>query len=657
MQVGHSTNSAASSSSFTTTTDSANNRSYIPSLIPPGVDPAKVDSKMFYTYVPNTIKTRKRTTPAQLEILEGVFITDKKPNAPRRKDLAKKLKMSPREVQVWFQNRRAKEKKSFSKKDISTTTATAAAAATAVTVASASVGSMTTGASPSSDTAPDVFPDSVPSPSSGTSPLTKIEPQTPEPSPRAPQWQQPTQLPTPPTTDSMDHTTTISAHTIHSPPDASPAAYGQRRSSLPVLSLIPPQDPPLPPQLPSSTLQPHAPSPHSHPSHENHYHLPPSFPSAVLPPHMLHHRRSTSALSQHPYALSVRRSSAAHIDYPPPSGPPPGLAPPHPAPYMRASISEGMDMPGLPASRVTSLGGVATHGSQPHHSARFHPFQSYSRRPNLAHRASVPAIFHATNNNHPHPHQASPAMSMPSFPAPPSNAISLEEQRHSHQHHHQQQGDMFGPTQQQQDAFSWNNPDPFGAGTGAVALAPDAGYSFGLPPAMTPGAVVPASGYEFPERKPSVAASELDAEYFDSGVCRRSAGSVVSLYGAASDTSAGSSAGPYFSDVTSEGQGVDEDDGRRGSCVSTSEMLSRLHVGGGAAGEGGGTSPAGSGSDGYASEHGTVTYPSPTSDTEHVNMGSVCAGQSPVPPHTGGSSELALALHSNESVRYINIDL
>jgi Mn-dependent DtxR family transcriptional regulator len=55
---------------------------------------------MFYTYVPNTIKTRKRTTPSQLEILEGVFVTDKKPNAPRRKDLAKKLKMSPREVQV-----------------------------------------------------------------------------------------------------------------------------------------------------------------------------------------------------------------------------------------------------------------------------------------------------------------------------------------------------------------------------------------------------------------------------------------------------------------------------------------------------------------------------------------------------------------------------
>ena len=95
--LGHPSDPASSSFSQPAP---ATHRSYIPSLIPPGVDPAKVDSKMFYTYVPNTIKTRKRTTPAQLEILEGVFVTDKKPNAPRRKELAKKLKMSPREVQV-----------------------------------------------------------------------------------------------------------------------------------------------------------------------------------------------------------------------------------------------------------------------------------------------------------------------------------------------------------------------------------------------------------------------------------------------------------------------------------------------------------------------------------------------------------------------------
>ncbi len=206
---------------------------------------------------------------------------------------------------------------------------------------------------------------------------------------------------------------------------------------------------------------------------------------------------------------------------------------------------------------------------------------------------------------------------MPTFLPTPTSAIPLEEE---------QERNVFAPPQQQDASFSWNNPDPFGAGSGAVALAPDAGYSFGMPPPVAVTSVVPASSYEFPERKPSAASSDLDTEY----------------------TFTGSSAGPYFSDVTSEGQGVD-DDGRRGSCVSTSEMLSRLHVGGAVAGEGH-ASPTGAGSDGYASEHGTVTYPSPTSDCERVNMSMGVGQSSPVPPQPCGSSELALALHSNESV-------
>jgi len=308
-------------------------------------------------------------------------------------------------------------------------------------------------------------------------------------------------------------------------------------------------------------------------------------------------------------------------------------------------------MPGLPTNRFAPSGGVGVHGSQTHHSARFHPFQSQSRRPNLAHRASVPALFHAPHNAHTQ-HLSAPPVPMPTFPPTPTSAIPLEEE---------QQRDVFAPPQQQ-DTFSWNNPDPFGAGSGAVALAPDAGYSFGMPPPVAASSVVPASGYEFPERKPSAAPSDLDTEYtftMEGGVYRRSAGSVVSLYGAGSDTgtttSTGSSAGPYFSDVTSEGQGVD-DDGRRGSCVSTSEMLSRLHVGGAAGGEGH-ASPVGAGSDGYASEHGTVTYPSPMSDCERVKM-TMGVGQSSVPPHPCGSSELALALHSNESVSiYSQTDL
>lgn len=56
--------------------------------------------KMFYSYVPNAVKTRKRTSQQQLAILEDVFVTDKKPNGPKRKELSGKLSMTPREVQV-----------------------------------------------------------------------------------------------------------------------------------------------------------------------------------------------------------------------------------------------------------------------------------------------------------------------------------------------------------------------------------------------------------------------------------------------------------------------------------------------------------------------------------------------------------------------------
>jgi hypothetical protein len=639
MQVGHSSNSASSLSFTPSPASAAAHRSYIPSLIPPGVDPAKVDSKMFYTYVPNTIKTRKRTTPAQLEILEGVFVTDKKPNAPRRKELAKKLKMSPREVQVclllrpppqssphaflpvllsqvWFQNRRAKEKKANGR--------VLPTAPSPISIPTSTILVPSIASPSSSDIAPDVLADPVPL-SASASPVTKVEPQTPEPSPRAslnPSWQ-PAQLPTPPITDSFDQ-----PHHTHSNPssphDPSPVAYGHRRSSLPVLSLVPPQDP-VPPQLPSATLAPHSQHPSSHslsPNDTRYSHLPPSFPSGVFPPQMLHHRRSTSALAQHPYALPIRRSSA-RVDYPPPSGPPP-----HTAPYLRASISEGMDMPGLPTGRFASSGGMAGHGPQAHNSTRYHPFQTSARRPNLAHRASVPAIFHNA-------HTSAPPPPLPSLPATPTSAVSLEEQQQQHQ-----SGEMFAPSQQQ-DAFLWNNPDPFGSSAPAVALTPDTGYSFGMP-------MVPASSYEFPERKHSVATSEYDTDYtfeLDTGMYRRPVGSVVSLCGSAS------SAGPSLSDVTSDGLSVDGN-GRRWSCVSATDMLDGMNLGGGA-GPGpsdGGASPPGAGSDGYTSEHGTVTYPSPTSDSERIDMGGADIGQSPIPPSTGASSELALALHSNESV-------
>jgi len=56
-------------------------------------------------------RKRQRTTPEQLEVLEKVYETEKLPNSDLRKELAAKLKMTPRRVQVWFQNKRAKEKR------------------------------------------------------------------------------------------------------------------------------------------------------------------------------------------------------------------------------------------------------------------------------------------------------------------------------------------------------------------------------------------------------------------------------------------------------------------------------------------------------------------------------------------------------------------
>jgi len=81
-----------------------------PSLASAGMDPSGVDFRAFYPYTPNEVKHRKRTTGAQLKILEGIFKRDTKPNGVLRNKLAVELGMTARGVQVWFQNRRAKEK-------------------------------------------------------------------------------------------------------------------------------------------------------------------------------------------------------------------------------------------------------------------------------------------------------------------------------------------------------------------------------------------------------------------------------------------------------------------------------------------------------------------------------------------------------------------
>jgi len=54
---------------------------------------------------------RERVTQEQKMVLETVFITQKLPSYQLRDQLSQTLGMSPKRVQVWFQNKRAKLKK------------------------------------------------------------------------------------------------------------------------------------------------------------------------------------------------------------------------------------------------------------------------------------------------------------------------------------------------------------------------------------------------------------------------------------------------------------------------------------------------------------------------------------------------------------------
>lgn len=74
------------------------------------VDGTEWKQQSFFTYRPNEVKHRKRTTRQQLKVLEETFKTTQKPDGNVRKALAAQLDMTPRNVQVWFQNRRAKDK-------------------------------------------------------------------------------------------------------------------------------------------------------------------------------------------------------------------------------------------------------------------------------------------------------------------------------------------------------------------------------------------------------------------------------------------------------------------------------------------------------------------------------------------------------------------
>ncbi|KAF8498190.1 hypothetical protein F5888DRAFT_1693371 [Russula emetica] len=84
---------------------------------------------------------------------------------------------------------------------------------------------------------------------------------------------------------------------------------------------------------------------------------------------------------------------------------------------MHASISKGMDMLGFSTNRFAPSCGVGIHSSETHHSAWFHPLRSQSCRPNLVHRASVPALLHASTMPTPN--------TLPSLSRKSSNAMCL----------------------------------------------------------------------------------------------------------------------------------------------------------------------------------------------------------------------------------------
>ncbi|GAA5908402.1 hypothetical protein JCM6882_007927 [Rhodosporidiobolus microsporus] len=59
-------------------------------------------------------KRRRRTTPAELAILESEYRSNPRPDPLERARIAERLGMTARAVQVWYQNRRQKEKKESS---------------------------------------------------------------------------------------------------------------------------------------------------------------------------------------------------------------------------------------------------------------------------------------------------------------------------------------------------------------------------------------------------------------------------------------------------------------------------------------------------------------------------------------------------------------
>lgn len=60
-------------------------------------------------------KKRQRATPQQLRVLRSEFMINATPNAKTREEIGRRIDMTERSVQIWFQNKRAKAKQ-FAKK-------------------------------------------------------------------------------------------------------------------------------------------------------------------------------------------------------------------------------------------------------------------------------------------------------------------------------------------------------------------------------------------------------------------------------------------------------------------------------------------------------------------------------------------------------------
>lgn len=63
-------------------------------------------------------KTRTSINAKQLEILQATYEKETRPSRPMREEIAAQTGLSAKVIQVWFQNRRSKDKKDTTKGDV-----------------------------------------------------------------------------------------------------------------------------------------------------------------------------------------------------------------------------------------------------------------------------------------------------------------------------------------------------------------------------------------------------------------------------------------------------------------------------------------------------------------------------------------------------------